>query len=1033
MLHPASARTRLHQDYADRLPSLQSVPRLHHSPRASCRSATTLILLIVERCLTGYASDALRQRLVLRWWASAGWGKSSGGNLRLALASNIRCRKSQLAIEHCYRTAEQSPETWVFWAHASNPARLEQSFWEIAHQVKVRGRKDAQADVFKLVRDWLRNEKNGRWLLVLDNADDAGVLSPPPSNSHTSPTGASTSTSGLQRHLSEYVPPSRHGSVLVTSRTRRAALQIVEDSDVVLIEPMHDADARALLYKKLGDKVDRSDGIAELAAALEYMPLALVQAAAYIRERTPRSSVRQYLAEYCESDSRKTSLLNQAAGHLRRDKAASNSVLLTWQISFDHVRSRRKSATDLLSLMSFFDRQGIQEALLRDPSGTTDDDNFEDNILILRDYSFITVAKEANTFEMHNLVQLATRTWLENQGQLNRWRERFISNICADMPTGQYENWQKCQVLFPHARAALAQQPQGKDSLKKWALLLYKAAWYAIERGQVGEAEHMSTVSMKVRQEVFGKENAETLSSMHMVGIAKRLGAKYKEAEVINRETLALYQTVLGREHHSTLTSMSTLAGVLESQGKYEEAEVMNRQTLALKEIVLGHEHPDTLTSISNLAGVLESQGKYEEAEAMNRQTLVLRETVLGREHPGTLASMSNLAGVLESQGKYEEAEAMNRQTLVLRETVLGRKHPWTLASMSNLAGVLESQGKYKEAEAMNRQTLVLRETALGRKHPDTLISMSDLALVLSCQGKYEEAEAMNRQTLVLRETVLGREHPDTLASISNLAGVLQSQGKYKEAEVMNRQVLALKERVLGRKHLDTLTSMSNLALVLSCQGKYEEAEAMNRQTLVLKETVLGHKHLGTLISMSNLATVLESQAKYKEAEAMIRQTLVLKEIVLRHGHPSTLTSMSNLAAVLEKQGKDEEAEVINRQTLALKEIVLRHGHPSTLTSMSNLAVVLGRQGKYREAESMIRQALALKETELGHEHPSTLASVYCLAHILAEMRCYHESLALYERACAGYHIVFGEDHPTTRECRHIYATARMHATKNQC
>jgi hypothetical protein len=358
-----------------------------------------------------------------------GWGKSSGDNLRLALASNIRYRKSQIAIEYCYRTAEQSPETWVLWAHASNPARLEQSFREIADHVKIRGRKEAQADVLKLVHDWLRNEKNGRWLLVLDNADDAGVLSSPPSNSQTSPTDGCTDESGgsaiaggsdLQRHLSEYLPPSKHGSVLVTSRTRRAAMQVVEGKDVMLIKPMHDAAAHALLCKKLGDKVDRSNGITELAAALEYMPLALVQAAAYIRERAPRSSVRQYLAEYRESDSRKTSLLNQAASHLRRDKAASNSVLLTWQISFDHICSSRRSAADLLSLISFFDRQGIQEVLLRNSSGTTDDNNFKKDVLTLRDYSFITVTKETNTFEMHNLVQLATHTWLENQGQLNR-------------------------------------------------------------------------------------------------------------------------------------------------------------------------------------------------------------------------------------------------------------------------------------------------------------------------------------------------------------------------------------------------------------------------------------------------------------------------------------------------------------------------------------------------------------------------------------------------------------------------------------
>ncbi|RYN45932.1 hypothetical protein AA0117_g13493, partial [Alternaria alternata] len=442
-----------------------------------------------------------------------------------------------------------------------------QSFREIADQVKVRGRKDPQADVFKLVHDWLRDAKNGRWLLVLDNADDAAVLS-------------LTDSGALQQHLSGYIPPSRHGSVLVTSRTKRAATQVLEDSDIIPIEPMHDAAAHALLRKKLRDADKDDDSIAELATTLDHMPLALVQAAAYIRERAPRCSVRQYLKEYRQSDGRKTSLLNREAGHLRRDAAASNSVLITWQISFDHIRSTRQSAAELLSLMSFFDRQGIQEGLLRGQSSTADE-GFEDDVLVLRDYSFVTVTRDASTFEMHGLVQLATRTWLESEGQLDRWREQFISNLCAELPTGEHENWKKCQALFPHAQAALAQRPKDKESLEEWALLLYKAAWYAWQRGRAGEAEEMAMMSMSVRSEVLGEDNAETLSSMGMVGLARALGGKYGEAEAMNRQTLARKEKVLGPEHPSTLASMSNLAGVLNSQGKYEEAEAMNRQTLA--------------------------------------------------------------------------------------------------------------------------------------------------------------------------------------------------------------------------------------------------------------------------------------------------------------------------------------------------------------------------------------------------------------------------------------------------------------------
>jgi hypothetical protein len=150
-------------------------------------------------------------------------------------------------------------------------------------------------------------------------------------------------------------PASRHGSVLVTSRTKRAAMQVVEDSDIVAIEPIDDAAAHALLCKKLGGIKEEHDSVAKLASTLDHMPLALVQAAAYIRERAPRCSVQHYLDEYRQSDSRKTSLLNREAGRLRRDRAASNAVLITWQISFNHIQKTRSSAAGLLSLISFFD------------------------------------------------------------------------------------------------------------------------------------------------------------------------------------------------------------------------------------------------------------------------------------------------------------------------------------------------------------------------------------------------------------------------------------------------------------------------------------------------------------------------------------------------------------------------------------------------------------------------------------------------------------------------------------------------------
>jgi hypothetical protein len=58
-----------------------------------------------------------------------------------------------------------------------------------------------------------------------------------------------------------------------------------------------------------------------------------------------------------------------------------------------------------------------------DTSKSSVSDGFEDDILILRIYSFISINTDSTTFEMHRLVQLATREWLKAHGQQERCKE----------------------------------------------------------------------------------------------------------------------------------------------------------------------------------------------------------------------------------------------------------------------------------------------------------------------------------------------------------------------------------------------------------------------------------------------------------------------------------------------------------------------------------------------------------------------------------------------------------------------------------
>ncbi|KAI2716294.1 hypothetical protein DTO013E5_9922 [Penicillium roqueforti] len=395
---------------------------------------------------------------------------------RIALVGLGGVGKSQLAIEYSYQVRSESPATWVFWVHASNAARFDQSFRSIADQVKIPGRQDPKVNILNLVENWLRDEKIGKWVCILDNVDDDQLLCSVPAAGKGDPISGLTNAS--TKPLLEYVPRSGNGSTIITSRTREVALKMVDHKDLIEVQPMERSQALDLLQRKLAQP-EESQESRQLVEELEFMPLAIVQAASYIRNRAPRCSVSQYLRDFRKNDLKVRRLLEMEASHLyRRDWEASNSILVTWQISFDYIQRTKPSAADLLSLMSFFDRQGIPESLLwargetnRNPdtgsklSDDSSDDgeisvsdidsDFEDDITILSAYSFITVGEDTTIFTMHRLVQLIMRMWLESHRQVEQWKEKFIGSLCQEFPTGEYENWEKCRLLFPHVKCAI--------------------------------------------------------------------------------------------------------------------------------------------------------------------------------------------------------------------------------------------------------------------------------------------------------------------------------------------------------------------------------------------------------------------------------------------------------------------------------------------------------------------------------------------------------------------------------------------------
>ncbi|KAH6896663.1 hypothetical protein B0T10DRAFT_544103 [Thelonectria olida] len=438
---------------------------------------------------------------------------------RAALVGVGGIGKTQLAIEHGHRMREDSGgKTWVFWIHASDMASIEKGFRIIANAAELPGRNKLQADLFQRVESWLSNEANGPWHLILDNADDADVFFGAPAHGEI-----------RERALWTYLPRSRNGSVLVTTRNADLASKLTGGPEgIIKVGAMSPVEAIGLLENILGFIAPpEMEAAWDLVELLGFSPLAISKVATFIRRMNLQPSVTQFLDRY-----------SHTIGALTEDVDMKRLSDRLWHMLLTRIRTERRSAADLVSLMSFFDPDSIPRSLLQPQvlqksqagsqidGGNDGDDNdddsheslrtaFEEDIAMLLQYSLIQNVQEKNTFIMHRVIQQIVRRWLEANGDLEHVKRQCIARMANAFPTADMANWEDFRRLFLHVMTVTEYPPQDEVSLKQWAELLHKGACHAFTQGQFLEAEMMAEKASGALQNFLGERHPDTLGSLN--------------------------------------------------------------------------------------------------------------------------------------------------------------------------------------------------------------------------------------------------------------------------------------------------------------------------------------------------------------------------------------------------------------------------------------------------------------------------------------------------------------------------------------
>jgi tetratricopeptide (TPR) repeat protein len=704
--------------------------------------------------------------------------------------------KTQLALQFAYVIKETLLEWSIFWMPALSMESFKQACVSIARALRIPYAAGGEEDVKELVQQHLSSSRAGRWLLVVDNADDVDIF-----------LGTDQS-----RGIVDYLPDSETGVVLYTTRTPEVAE--LTRGDVIELGAMDRQDAIAFLTKSMIRKdLLRNDATAnELLDELTCLPLAIAQAAAYLnRNHMP---VAKYMRLLRSTEQDMVALMSREFRDDTRYKGTANAVATTWVVSFSQIRERDAAAADLLAFMSCVEWKAIPRSLLR---GVQAEWQMEEAIGTLCGYRFLArrgdsgeevEQEEEEWYDIHRLVHLATRIWINKHDNAAEVWGKAVRQVARVFPSDGYANRRVWRAYLPHA-LRLLEAGQGCNVKRKSKLCLLVGRCLRAD-GRIREAVTWLEVSCQWR-EVLDEDDSDRLLSQHELAIAYEADGQVQKAVELLVHVVAVKEKVLPEEHPDRLASQHVLAMAYEADGQVQKAVELLEHVVAVEEKVQAEEHLSRLASQHALAGAYRADGQVQKAVELLEHVVAVREKVLAEEHPSRLASQHELARAYRADGQVQKAVELLEHVVAVEEKVLAEEHPSRLASQHELARAYRADGQVQKAVELLQHVMAVREKVLPEEHPDRLASQHALARAYRADGQLQKAVELLELVVAVKEKTLAEEHPSQLASQHELARAYRADRQVQKAVKLLEHVVAVKARTLRDCHPSQLRSRKTL------------------------------------------------------------------------------------------------------------------------------------------------------------------------------------------------------------------------------
>ena len=652
--------------------------------------------------------------------------------------------KTRIMREYAYDKQRGKAYKRIVWFNAISKDTIQSEIYQFVEQegLIVHGEKKSYNEVYNLFKKWM--EENEDWLFLLDNVEAYENIEDL----------LSIKTNTIEKGKRHFI---------ITSRKSDLPIPYVT---IDIFEEMESQDF-LFSYTEL-----ESDTYAEkIASKLGHLPLALEQAAAYIKKHRKSKCEFNYESYFLE--------LEKSFEILQKGDTESNtfSVEATWNISMRMIENNESK--QLLNLCSFLAPNNIDYKWFKDSSKylqsyTALQLKFLNNEYMalldeLSEYSLIYLTND--NISIHCLTQEVIKRALSHNEQVKCLDTcvRLMNSLRFKViPSTQ--NRLKFNKLNPHIHALL----ESKILVENRAIAnLNSFLGNGVRElfADYREALKYHRTSLTILQKIFNEKTIPIAFANHNVG-----RDLYEQGEYI--ECIKYYieaRDVLEEKLNSNDIRISKLNNDLGlayfKYGNYDVALKCLIKALNIKKSKYGEGHIEMAGLYNNIGLVYNRKGNYDKALYYNQKALKIRIKKFTRENVFVAISYNDIGVIYEKKGDYEQALYSFKNALSIWRIVYGYKqeHSDIAMAYNNIGFVLVKLGQYGRALENLFIALKMRKKILTNDHPYTAKTKKNIGLAYMYQGKNDKALKFLLDAYLTLEKRLTENHEDTMEAFSYL------------------------------------------------------------------------------------------------------------------------------------------------------------------------------------------------------------------------------------------------------------------------